>query len=116
MVAHVDTMVESLGAIGRSLLEEGAEAPAMTHVRGEHRQLQQTVIALAAGQSRSFEGGAAEATLLVLRGAVEVASSEAQAEATAFDLVHLPAGEWSVTAFPDTIAVVSWLDPAATGA
>ncbi|WP_404313262.1 hypothetical protein LG314_05495 [Agrococcus terreus] len=112
MVERIDTMVESLGAVGRELMVATPQGLAMQHVRGEHRTMQQTVMALAATQCRTFEGGAAEATMLVLQGAVEVASSGLHLEASGLDLVELPIhGEWSVAAHEDAVLLFSWLDP-----
>ena len=113
MVERIDTMVESLGAVGRGLMDATPQGLAMQHVRSEHRTMQQTVMALAARQCRTFEGGAAEATMLVLQGAVEVASSGLHLEASELDLVELPVhGEWSVAAHEDAVVLFSWLDPA----
>lgn len=115
MVERVDTMIESLGAVGRELMEATPDGLAMLHVRGEHRAMQQTVLALATGQCRSFEGGAEEATMLVLQGAVELASAGMHAEAAAHDLVELPVeGEWGVAALEDAVVLFSWLDRGAT--
>lgn len=106
-------MVDCLDTLGSSLLTQARREPGPTHtvVRGGHeRSLQQSVVALADGQSMSCDRAVCEATLVVLRGAVELRGADRSWDAGEGDLVDLPGERWHATACTDSVVLVTWLE------
>lgn len=96
----------SLTALARTLLEDARSSTAgrasRTVFGGHERQLRQTLIALAEGQTLDEHDGPGEATLHVLSGRVRLVSGGAQWEGMAGDLLFVPAARHAVVAVTDS--------------
>ncbi|WP_084960706.1 cupin domain-containing protein [Thermoactinospora rubra] len=77
-------------------------------VHGGHRHsLRQTLLALAAGQGLDEHESPGEATLLVLRGRVRLATALDSWEGAAGDYVVIPAERHSLTAIDDSAVLLT---------
>ncbi|WP_113699710.1 cupin domain-containing protein [Nonomuraea lactucae] len=74
---------------------------------GHQHSLRQTLLALAAGRGLDEHESPGEATLLVLRGRVRLATGQDTWEGTAGDYVVIPAERHSLTAIDDSAVLLS---------
>jgi quercetin dioxygenase-like cupin family protein len=104
-------MTESVTALADTLLTQARSAhsgrAAHTPVGGSGHVLRQTVIALCATQQLAEHLSPGEATLLVLRGKLEVRSDGATEVVTEGDLVVIPPEAHSLWAADDSVVLLS---------
>jgi quercetin dioxygenase-like cupin family protein len=101
----------SLADVSERLLATARSAPAgrgaETLQGGHNRTLRQTVIALLEGRALDEHESPGEATLQVLRGRVRVQSADEAVEATAGDLLIIPADRHSLHALTDSVVLLT---------
>ncbi|GHG39490.1 LuxR family transcriptional regulator [Sinomonas cellulolyticus] len=101
----------SLDALAREHLDQAGSASAgrsATTVYGGHEQaLRQTVVALRAGASLSEHESPGEATLIVLRGRVTLASENETWDGRTGDLLVLPPARHSLEAHEDSVILLT---------
>jgi Uncharacterized conserved protein, contains double-stranded beta-helix domain len=101
----------SLDAQAREHLERAAATSAgrsaETIYGGHEHALRQTIVALIAGSSLAEHESPGEATLLVLRGRVKLASGDVSWEGRAGDLIAIPQARHSLEALEDSAVLLS---------
>lgn len=104
-------MTENLTVLAERLVAEARLATsgraAHTPVGGSGHVLRHTVIALRAGQELAEHSSPGEATLLVLRGEVQLCAGEDTAEGAAGDLMIVPAQAHSLKATQDSVVLLT---------
>ncbi|MBK5306598.1 MAG: cupin domain-containing protein [Frankiaceae bacterium] len=104
-------MTESLTALANRLLDEARLADsgraAHTPVGGSGHVLRQTVIALRSGEELGEHSSPGEATVLVLRGAVELCSGPDVESGTEGDLMVVPPCAHSLRANQDSVVLLT---------
>lgn len=101
----------SLDALVREQLElarrSSAQRSATTVVGGHERALRQTLIALPAGSSLDEHENPGEASLIVLRGRVELSVGSDSWDARTGDLVEIPPARHSLRAHEDSAVLLT---------
>lgn len=101
----------SLDALAREHLERAATSAthrsADTVYGGHEHTLRQTVLALLAGSSLAEHESPGEATLLVLRGRVELHAGEDTWAGRTGDLLVLPSARHSLDAVEDSVVLLT---------
>ncbi|CAL9621069.1 cupin domain-containing protein [Streptomyces sp. NPDC029526] len=101
----------SLDALAREHLERagtGSNGRSATTVYGGHEHvLRQTVLALTAGTSLAEHENPGEATLLVLRGRVRLASGDTSWDGREGDLLAIPPARHSLDAVEDAVVLLT---------
>ena len=104
-------MTENLTALAARLLDEARVAEsgraAHTPVGGSGHVLRHTVIALSSGQELAEHSSPGEATLLVLRGAVEMWAGQDMAAGAEGDLMVVPPQAHSLKATQDSVVLLT---------
>ena len=101
----------SLDALAREQLELARRAPARrastTVVGGHERAMRQTLIALLAGSALDEHENPGEASLVVLRGRVELSAGADHWDARAGDLVEIPPARHTLVAHEDSAVLLT---------
>ncbi|MEH0542727.1 cupin domain-containing protein [Streptomyces sp. B21-105] len=101
----------SLDAQAREQLERAASTSsgrsATTVYGGHEHTLRQTVLALTAGTSLAEHENPGEATLLVLRGRVQLTSGETTWEGRSGDLIVIPSARHALQAIDDAAVLLT---------
>jgi quercetin dioxygenase-like cupin family protein len=101
----------SLDALAREQLDLAQRAPARrastTVVGGHERALRQTLIALLAGSSLDEHENPGEASLIVLRGRVELSTGSDHWDARVGDLMEIPSARHSLLAHEDSAVLLT---------
>ena len=104
-------MTENLTALASRLLDDARAADsgraAHTPVGGSGHALRHTVIAMRAGQELAEHSSPGEATLQVLRGAVEMWAGDDRAAGVDGDLMVVPARAHSLKATQDSVVLLT---------
>jgi quercetin dioxygenase-like cupin family protein len=101
----------SLDAIAREQLKAASAATsgraAETVYGGHERRLRQTLMALTAGTRMEEHESPGEATLLVVRGRVELSSGDDRWEGRSGDLLVIPEARHSLAALEDSAVLLT---------
>lgn len=101
----------SLDALAREQLElahrSAAHRSATTVVGGHERTMRQTLVALVAGAALDEHENPGEASVIVLRGRVELVAGDATWEARTGDLVEIPPARHTLHAREDSAILLT---------